>query len=224
MFLFNLLLNIFYLINSFSINPRKNFFKKYLINNELNPLINKDNTKSIILNGDQTSFKKDYCKIICDFNNLNFKEFTFNHFIEGLPYNLYNNTLLYINDFLINNGRILNSYEESILLNIPKTSNLIILEAENIEIIPYKDIHLINKFKVLHFPKISKKEIINYIYDNIIDNNYSESIYFLNWARYKDIEKLSLEKINQLLFDLNLRVKDHLDNNIELMIHNLLLL
>ena len=114
-------------------------------------------------------------------------------------------------------------------MNFPTTSNIIILEADNIEGVPYKDIHLLHKFNILHFPKISKKDIINYIYDEITDNKYNESMYLLNWKTYKDIEKLNLEKINKLLPDLNTIINNNkdlhnIDKNIETMIHTLLLL
>ena len=197
--IFNFLLSKIYGYNIQNIN----FLKKYDIKNELSNLLYKNDLKTIILNGEKTPLKKEYCRLFCQINNFKFKRFSYDRFIHELPFNKYEKTLLYIDDFLVGNGRILNHYEENILKNIPKTSNLIIFESENIETIPLKDLNLIRYFKILQFPKIIKKDIIIYINDMILFHEYNSEMYMLNWSEYIDIEKLSLEKINILLFEIN---------------------
>ena len=197
--IFNFLLSKLYGYNLQNIN----FLKKYDIKNELANLLYKNDLKAVILNGEKTTLKKEYCRLFCQINNFRFKKFSYDRFINELPFNKYEKTLLYIDDFLVGNGRILNHYEENILMNIPKTSNLIIFESENIETIPLKDLKLIRYFKILEFPKIIKKDIITYINDMILFHEYNSEMYMLNWSEYINIEKLSLEKINILLFEIN---------------------
>ena len=197
--IFNFLLSKLYGYNLQNIN----FLKKYNIKDELSNLLYRNDLKAIILNGEKTTLKKEYCRLFCQINNFKFKRFSYDRFINELPFNKYEKTLLYVDDFLVGNGRILNHYEENILMNIPKTSNLIIFESENIETIPLKDLKLTRYFKILEFPKIIKKDIIIYINDMILFHEYNSEMYMLNWSEYIDIEKLSLEKINILLFEIN---------------------
>ena len=199
-----MLLKIF-LINCFLVpyGYKQIFLKKTEIYSSITKLIELKNNDLIILDGEKTKIKRDYCKMICDLNNFNFKEYTFEDFILNLPYNLHDKTMIYVNNFLIENGRILNNYEENKLLNIPITNNIIILEAENLQNISLKDNNLIRKFKILNFPKITKKDIRCYIYDIITEYNYDDNLYLLNWTEYNDINKLNFEQIHILLFEIN---------------------
>lgn len=211
--IFNIFLSKIYGYNLQNIN----FLKKYDIKNELSNLLYKNDLKTVILNGEKTPLKKEYCKLFCQINNFRFKKFSYDKFMQELPFNKYEETVLYIDDFLVGNGRVLNHYEENILKNIPKTSNLIILESDNIETIPLKDLNLIRSFKILEFPKITKKDIINYVNDMILFHEYNSEMYMLNWSEYFDIEKLSLEKINILLFEINEMIRENMKFRI---IHN----
>jgi len=186
----------------FSLNIIPTFLKKSPIYHEINNLILNNVKTQFILNGDQNKLKKDLCYIIAQNNNINFKEYTFDKFMLKLPYTSHDNSLIYINDFLVKNGRILNFYEEEILLYLSKSSNLIVLESDNIETIPIKDINIIRRFKILQFPKIDKKQIIHHIYDIINKYNYHTDLYLFNWNVY-NIEKLTFENINILLFEIN---------------------
>jgi hypothetical protein len=221
--IFNILLSKIYGYNLQNIN----FLKKYEIKNELSNLLYKNDLKTVILNGGKTPLKKEYCRLFCQINNFRFKKFSYDKFIHELPFNKYEKTLLYIDDFLVGNGRILNHYEENILKSLPKTSNLIIFESDNIDTIPLKDLNLIRYFKILEFPKITKKDIVNYINDMILFNEYNCEMYMLNWSEYIDIEKLSLEKINILLFEINDMIRENMKfriihNKINTMINELL--
>lgn len=215
-----ILLNSFCLLNCLLLPlPTHNikFLKENRITKEISELMYLHYNEAIILNGDKTLLKRDYCKLLCDMNNFNFIEYDFKEFMDKTPYNQYDKTMFYINDFLIDHGRIINFEDETKLLNIPKTSNLLILQTDNLEKIPVKDINLIRKFKILEFPKIDKKEIINYIYNIINYYNYSEDLYMINWNKYKNLEDLNLEKLNILLFEIDTMIKDKVEVHI---IHN----
>ena len=230
--LFNILfsINIFFInilfISSFnSICSTLNFLKKDKIYSELTNLIKSESHKTIILNGDRTPLKKNFCKSLSELNNYNFEEYTFDSFIEKLPFLEKDKTLIYVNDFLIGNGRILNHIEENRLLHIPETSNLVVLQSDNIESIPLKDNVVVRQFNILQFPKLIKKEIIRYIYDIILLYHYNDDLFLLNWNQY-DIEKLDFEKINILLFEINRMIENktnfyYIHNNINSIIESL---
>lgn len=202
------------------------FLKENRITKEISELMYLQYNKAVILNGDKTLLKRDYCKLLCDMNNFNFVEYNFREFLDETPYNDNHRTMFYINDFLIDNGRIINFEDENKLLNIPETSNLLILQSDNLEKIPIKDINLIRKFKILEFPKVEKKEIVNYIYSIIDYYNYSEDLYIINWNKHKNLEDLNLEKLNILLFEIDSMIKEKVDiviinNSIDYLINSL---
>ena len=179
------------------------FLKKKFIYPEITNILTSElDNKPIILNGVNTILKRDLCIFISRENNFKFKEYSFDEFIINLPYKDYTQTLFFVNDFLVGNGRILNHYEQEKILNIPHTNNVIILQTNNIERIPIKDNEIIRNFKILEFPKLFKKDLIKYINDTITINYYDNDMYLLNWYSY-DIEKLDFEDINILLFEIN---------------------
>jgi hypothetical protein len=190
-----------------TINKYNNFIKKDIYS-KLFDIFKKDFKTPIILDGCKTHLKKDFCKIFCEINNISFKEYTFNSFLLTKPHLLYEYNMLYINDYLIGNGRILNDIENETLRSIPKNNNIIIFESINIDTIPYKDSHINQLFNIIKFPSITKKEIVYYINDIINEYNYDDNLFLLNWLSY-DIEELNLEKINMLLFELDLMIKDN---------------
>jgi len=209
------MLSILFLIQFISVLStiyNKNIFLKK--NNAYTKLLQLSNNKlkdPIILNGNKTPLKKDLCNIICEDSNLKFQEFTFDKFIYEKPHLNYENNLLYISDYLIGNGRILSQYEFNSLLEIPQTSNLIVLEAENLNTIPYNDINLNRRFEKVEFPIIKKIDIIRYISELIICYNYNDDLLLLNWINY-NIEILNIEQINIFLFKLNNMLNEN--NNI----------
>ena len=164
---------------------------------QLMDLINSNEKRPILLNGHKTCFKKDFCKIFCEVNNITFREYTFDTFIFELPYKKYQNNIIYVSDFYIDNGRIFNQYEEYILSNLVQTNNLIIFESEIIE-----TNEKFQNMKKIDFAQITKEDIEKYIYYAISFYKYHSSMNLLNWRSY-DIDKLDIEKINLLLFTLN---------------------
>ena len=103
--------------------------------------------------------KKDVTKLIFEDNLISFKELSFNEYITNKPSLFCRDTIFYINDYLINNGRILNEQEKLTIFN--KNSNYVFLQVNDIDLIPIKDVHFNKKFRMLDFPIISKKELIN---------------------------------------------------------------
>ena len=200
--------------NDYYINRYLRFFSKKSIFNTLDNIL-KENIKSpCILNGKKTELKKNMCQILANKNNINFEEYSFDEFILYKPYdtikpiNNIKSSLIYINDFLLNDGRIFNKYEEDILINLKKTEDLIIFESINIDKIVYKDINIINKFNILEFPNNNKADIVEYIYDTIFHNKYNDKLLDIKWKSF-DIECINFEKINIMLFELN----NHHNNN-----------
>ncbi len=192
------------------------FLKKYNIYQEINSLFKNKNNYPMILNGEKNKIKRDFCKYMCVLNNYEFKEYNFDNFILKSPYLSEENTLLYVNDFLIGNGRIFNHYEEEKILHLPQTNNIIILQSDNIESIPFKDHNIVKRYKLLEFPKLVKKDIINYIYDIIDLYNYDNNMYILNWSEY-NLENIELEYLNMLLFEVDNMFSNNIDFNT---IHN----
>jgi hypothetical protein len=215
MILILFLLNLFIKNTYSTILPKyKSFLKHKNIYNELTTISTDKLKTPIILNGNKTPFKKDYCKIFSEINNFTFDEYYFDNFIVDMPHLEYNNRILYIHDFLIGHGRIFNDYEKNILNSIiyNKNSNLIILHGDDIDNIPYKDVHLIKKFKTIEFPNIKKTDIIHHISDTILYNKYNDDLFLLNWNKY-NIEILDIEGINILLFELNSMFNDKITIN-----------
>ena len=124
---------IFILGNALILPKYKIFMKRKQEYRELMNLINNNEKRPILLNGHKTYFKKDFCEIFCQINNITFREYNFDKFILELPYKKYKNNIIYVSDFFIDNGRVFNDYEEYILSNLIQTNNLIIFESEIID-------------------------------------------------------------------------------------------
>jgi len=197
-------------------NQYFHFLRKHTIYSELNNLFQSNIKEPVILNGIKTSYKKTLCISYSLTNNILFKEYSLNKFIKDVPHLKYENAIIYINDFLVGNGRVFNNYEENLLLSLKKTTNLIVFESENIECIPIKNNKITKNFKILQFPILNKLDLIHYIYDVIYYQKYNDDLFLLNWNQY-DLDDLNFEKINILLFELD----DMLNNEIEFkIIHN----
>jgi hypothetical protein len=179
-----------------------NFFNKVDFFDNLKKYELLKKKEPIILNGIKTELKKNFCNIYCDINDINFKSYSFDNFLLKSPHLKYENTMIYIKDYLVGNGRILNDYEKEKLNSLPSTSNMIIFESECIDTIPYKDYHLNKKFEIINFPIITKKDYTRYIYNIIMYYKYNDDLLLLNWESY-NIHLLDFERINMLLFDLH---------------------
>ena len=140
--------------------------------------------------------KKDVAKLIFEDNLINFKELSFNEFMIKKPNLFCRNTAFYINDYLINDGRILNDEEKLHILK--KNSNYILLQVNDMDIIPIKDNHFNKKIRMLDFPVLSRKDVINYIYELIEHFHYNEHLYLVDWDSF-DIDKLNFSDIHVLL-------------------------
>lgn len=140
--------------------------------------------------------KKDVTKLVFEDNLINFKEISFNEYITIKPNLFFKDTIFYINDYLINDGRILNEEERLTILN--KNSNYVFLQVNDIDLISIKDVNFNKKFRMLDFPVISKKDLINYIYELINHFQYNENLYLVDWESF-EIDKLNFTDIHMLL-------------------------
>ena len=190
---------LFQTINGYLIYPK--FFNND-VSKKINLLLKNEVKNPIIIDGVKTPLKKDLCKIIAQQNYIPFCEYNFKDFILHLPHLINQESLIYVPDFLIDNGRILYQHEYEILKEMYPIKPLIVFESENIKTIPLKDTYLIKRFSIYDFPEISKKEINRYISDLISIFKYNDDLFLLNMTQY-NIDKLNLEKIAMLIFELN---------------------
>jgi len=198
---------------SFSYNENNQYMKynDYFKRNELflvfNNLIQQDLKNPIILSGSQLQYNEDLCNFFSNINNIEFKKYTFDDFMLELPYVSNKNCLIFVEDFLIKNGRIFNEYEEFRLKELNENSNLIIFNSDDLDTVSFKDTNIIRRFKNIKLKPFSNKDLLYYINYVIYVNDYDNSLYLINWKIY-DFKKLSFEKINMLLFELDRMLKD----------------
>lgn len=193
-------------------NPH-NIFRRMDVYNEIQLRIQSKDMQPFIFNGQITPLKKDFVQNIFESSFIPFTEYSFDKFIYEKPFLLNFNSVIYIPDYMTGHGRILNEEEKEILSNIPRNSNYVILNADNIETIPYQDSKINRKFEVLNFPFVSKKDIVNHIYYIITKNEYNDDMYCIDW-NYFDIETLNLESIDNLLKDIEILLKREMEYNV----------
>jgi hypothetical protein len=216
-------------LKSYSYNEHNmkynDFFKKNEVLLTLNHLSQQDLKHPIILSGPKLVYNEDICNIFCNMNDIEFKKYTFDDFMLELPHVNNKNCLLFIEDFLIKNGRILNEYEEYILLELNENSNLIVFNSNELEKVPFKDTNIIRRFKNIKLKAFTKKDMIFYINYIIYINNYDDNLYLIDWKTY-NFENLNFEKINMILFEVDSLFKENNSINnilysIDLMLRNL---
>ena len=192
--------------NAYSIHGAKmpGFLQNSKVHHYFHSLLENDFKKPILLDGDrkQSNFKKEFCESITKSNKLEFIDTSFDNFMIQMPHINNKNSVIYIDDFYIGNGRILNSYEEMIISSFDKESNLIILNSDDIDRIIFKDINIIKHYPIIRFPTINKNDINKYISYTILKYKYKDLLYNINWTLY-DFSKMNFEKINILLFEVN---------------------
>jgi hypothetical protein len=176
-----------------------NIIKRKDIYRDLSLIIQDKKYDTYIINDsifNNQCMKKDVTKLVFEDNLISFKEMSFNEYITKKPSLFCRDTIFYINDYLINDGRILN--EEERLTILKKNSNYIFLQVNDIDIIPIKDVHFNKKFRMLDFPIILRKDLINYIYELIDYFHYNENLYLVDWESF-EIDKLNFTDIHVLL-------------------------
>jgi hypothetical protein len=159
----------------------------------------------IILESNNIYVKKKFINILSNHLNIEKIDISFNDFILNKLHLNNDNKLIYVYDFLLKNGRILNYYEFVFLKYLKKTNNLIIFNSDNMNEIKFKDYDIIDLYPIYSISSI-KKEFIRYIEYIIEKYNYHKDIKSINWFKY-DIDKLNFEKINILLYELNNLIK-----------------
>lgn len=217
-------------LKSFSHNENNHYmkFNDYFKKNEafqiFNNLIQQELKHPIILSSSQLNYNEDLCRFFSNINNIEFMKYTFDDFMLELPYVNNQNCLIFVEDFLIKNGRILNQYEEFRLQELDENSNLIVFNSNELDTVPFKDINIIRRFKNIKLKTYTNKDLIHYINYVININNYDDNLYLINWKKY-DLQNLSFEKINMLLFELDRMLKEKQSFDIlefiDLMLNNL---
>ena len=207
--LFLLCLNLF-MVNAFTSVNHIKFLKNNDFQTKFRDIICTDIKQPIILDGKKSEFKRDYCKTLSESMNIKFIDCTFDNLMLDSPHLEHQNSIIYVTDFLVGHGRILNHFEEEKLHYMVGNSNLVILQSDNLDRIPFKDSNIIRRFPVIKFPNIDKKDIVHYIYDVISLNKYNNDLYLINWNSY-DVEKWNFKKINNILSELNGIMYENMD-------------
>lgn len=191
-------------------------YTKFLSNNKITTTIQKIFDSEVkypfILDGHITPYKNDFMDIMAHRNNYEFMNCNFNDLILKAPFLEVKKSVIYINDFMVGNGRSVSEDEQLVITNIPLSSNIIVFESTYIKTIPYKDNRFIGKFDIIEFPMVRKKDVIQYIYDIVKYNTYNDLIYIINWKEY-DVEKLGCEKLNILIYEINMMIKKFIETN-----------
>lgn len=173
------------------------------VNNFMNNLVEDKNKIKIVNNLNQ-----DLCIDCTEYyllnNNFKYDRLMFDDFL----YEKFNNKKDYIivEDFMINYGRILYDDEKYIINNYDKNPK-IILHVKDYDNIVLKDEQFIKKFEIYNFPYINKNEILNYIYSLVDFYNYDNKILLINWKKYS-IEKLNFQKLENLIYKVNIHIND----------------
>jgi hypothetical protein len=194
-------------IKSYLIYPK---FFNIEIYNRLKNLSKYTLKTPIILNGKNSPYKKDICKIISLRNNIPFYEFNTDNFEYKISNYLESNSIIYVSDFLIDENIKLEGFRKKILNDLYPIKPLILFNSINIHKI-IDDNLIIKKFNIYEFPIITKTDILKHIHELIEIFKYDDELYNINWLSY-DIESLELEKLNILLFEVN-NLFDEIKNN-----------
>ena len=185
-------------VRSYLIYPK---FFNIEIYNKLNNLSKYTLKTPIILNGKNTAYKKDMCKLISMRNNIPFYEFNINDFEDKVYNYIESNSMIYVSDFLIDENIKLNDYEKNILNELCPIKPLVIFNSLNINKILENNL-MIKKFNIYDFPIIKKTDILKHIHELIEIFKYDNDLYKINWLSH-NVELLELEKLNILLYEIN---------------------
>jgi len=204
-----LLFTLFITIESCQVTLSKytKFLSNKKITQDIQKIFNSASKYPFILNGHKTSLKKDFMNIMAYRNDYDFMNYNFNDFILNIPFLETQKSVIYVDDFMVGNGRSVTDDQKLVISNIPLSSNIIVFESTYIRAIPYKDARFIGKFEIIEFPMIKKRDIIQYIYDIVRYNNYNDLIYLINWKE-NDIENLGFEKLHILIFEINMMMNN----------------
>lgn len=170
------------------------------------------NPKSVILFSSMhhTPFKENLLSLKCIHYGLSYQKITYQDFI----FNNFNKkqNVIYIEDFLIDNGQLIHEKEYEYLLEYNEKPKLILnIETENLVV---KNDFYIKQIHSVELPKIVKRVYRNYIEDIIEYYDYDKRINHVSWSKY-DMEHLSFHDIEDLVFKIHvaLQLRNDVDNN-----------
>ena len=178
---------------------------KNMVVGQLKYLIKSGTNIPILLDGNSEfkHFKYDVLEHISSLEKKEFIQTSYSNFIKCVPHLQKKDSVIYVPDFLICNGRIFNEYEIQFMKNLNLNSNIIILGSDNLNKITFKDGDMNKCFNIITFPNIRRVHLISHIKTIVIKNNYDPYLITLPWNSVP-LEKLNLELINILLFELDM--------------------
>lgn len=192
------------LLNSFEFSYSKfnNLLYDKNIKNVLNNLID-DNHKIKLINNPNQKWCENCIKSHFYNENIQFDIISYNDFFNDNYDN--KKEIIFVYDFMINYGRTLTINEKNKInkINEYKNNPKIIFNINNYNNLVLKDDNFIEKYKMFDFPYLCKIQIHNYIFNLIAFYNYNDNLSLINWKKF-DIDKLSFEKVEDLIFDIHL--------------------
>lgn len=202
----------------FSFSKYNNFGNKFLVNNKLDEISNLNEKIIFECHEGDSLWRNDYIKLYSKKNNIRLLDINFNKFMNNNK--IFDYDIIYINDFLIKDGRILSEKEIYKILNYEKS---LLLGCDDLSKVSYKDYNFLSKLKKIKLDKVSKKEIMHYIYSLIDYYKYDGKLMMINWKNY-NIDLLNFAKTENKFFLLhvyislnkkigrNINIKDIINN------------
>lgn len=158
-----------------------------------------DKEKINIINNPNKKWFEDCFEIYCYNNNLKYDIISY----KDLYNNRFSNQrdIIFVNDFLVDYGRIIKEYEKKKLFNY-KENPKILLNINNYEDIILKDNKFIDNFKMHKFPLINKRHINNFIFNLIDYYDYDNDLHLFDWKKL-NLENLTFRDIENLVYSMH---------------------
>lgn len=169
-----------------------------------------DKNKIKLINNPNQNWCSSCIKYYFLHNNIDFDIISYNNFYNN---NFdYNKEIIFIPDFMIKYGRTLTVNEKHKIDNYNQKPN-IIFNVNDYNNLVLKDNQFISKYKMFYFPELCKIQIQNYILNLIEYYQYDYHLSLINWKKF-DIDKLSFEKIEDLVYELHLLMMKDFNSSI----------
>lgn len=192
-------------INGLFFNTGSIKFPSYLKRNtnirSLEYLIKKGSNTPILIDGDGNFVEEVLRKFASDCRK-KVHDVTYDKFIETVPHLCGSGNIIYVHDFLPKQiGRIFNEYETNFMQGLRCDKNLVVLETNELQKIPFKDDEMLKSYHYLKFPTIHRKHLVLHVKNMIEQNGYDEYLANLPWDSVP-LEQLNFELLNILIYDL----------------------
>ena len=201
MFLFILTILCFHVFSyEFSYSSNNFLLNHHFYFQNYNRLIYCPEKISLFSSYEHSLIKENLLKLKCHDKNLKYQSITYDDFIFEKYNKRYD--ILYINDFLINYGRIIHEKEKEYLLEYNEYPKLILNIEESVNLV-IKDNYFLDKLNKINFEVPSKKIMNQFIYYLIEYYNYDNHLHSICWSKY-NLEKYSFENLENLIFKIHL--------------------